>query len=89
MSVLDRVVGGVSCRDVLADLSEYVDGALPPSRVAAVQAHLAGCDRCERFGGRFASTVGALRRSLAVPAGGVPPDTAAGLRRRLAEDGFA
>lgn len=89
MSVLDRVVGGVSCREVLVDLSEYVDGELPPARVAAVEAHLAGCDRCERFGGRFASTVAALRRSLARPTGGVPPEMAAGLRRRLAEDGAA
>lgn len=49
------------CRDVLADLSEFLDGNLGTERVAAMQAHLAGCDTCARFGGNVGKIVTALR----------------------------
>lgn len=84
MSLLDRVVGGVACRDVLSALSDYLDGELPADRVAAIEAHLAGCDRCERFGGRFGAVVGALRSTLRDP--DPPLDVRRRLRRRLAEE---
>ncbi len=61
MPDLDRRVAGLRCRDVLADLSEFLDGNLPPERVASIQAHLAGCDTCARFGGRVGALVGALQ----------------------------
>lgn len=61
MPDLDRLVAGLRCRDVLADLSEYLDGNLGAERVAAIQAHLAECDNCARFGGNVAEIVTALR----------------------------
>jgi anti-sigma factor RsiW len=61
MSELDRVVAGIRCRDVLADLSDYVDGDLSPERVARLGEHLQGCDHCERFGNEFSSVVTALK----------------------------
>ncbi len=61
MPDLDRRVAGLRCRDVLSDLSEFLDGNLAPERVAAIHAHLAGCDTCARFGGRVGALVGALR----------------------------
>lgn len=64
---LDTIVAGIRCREVLDDLSEYLDGGLPPERVAAVQAHLAGCDRCARFGGEVSETIEALRAALREP----------------------
>lgn len=60
----DRVVAGLACRDVLADLSAYLDGELPAERVSRIQAHLAGCDWCERFGGEFTDVVRAFRAHL-------------------------
>lgn len=84
MSELDRVVGGLSCRQVLAHLSDYVDDDLAEGERSAVEAHLAGCDRCERFGGRFGAVVGALRRGMAT--GDPPPELTARLRRRLLEE---
>lgn len=78
----DRVVAGVRCREVLADLSEYVDRQLPRRRAEQIEAHLRGCDWCERFGGAFAGTVASLRATLA----GTPPIPApvrARLRQRL------
>lgn len=76
----DREVAGIRCTEVLAGLAGYVDGELPPEQVARVEAHLRGCDWCERFGGEYAASVAALRRHLGAPA---PVD--APLRRRLRE----
>lgn len=59
---LDTIVAGVRCREVLADLSDYLDGALPPARVGVLQAHLAECSNCARFGGHIAHTLATLRQ---------------------------
>jgi len=78
----ERLVAGLRCREVLADLSDYFDGELPPERVAQIDAHLAGCDWCERFGGRFAAVVRAFRAGLR-EADPLDADTARRLRVRL------
>ncbi len=61
----EKVVGGISCSEVLDRLSEYVDGELPESDRSRVETHLRGCDACARFGGEFRSTIRALREHLA------------------------
>jgi anti-sigma factor RsiW len=76
----ERVIAGLSCGDVLGDLSDYLDNQLSSERRAQVDDHLRGCANCERFGGRFGATIAALRRSLASPE---PLDEA--LARRLRE----
>lgn len=60
----NRQVGGLFCFEVLERLSDYVDGELPPEAKAQVDAHLAGCDACTKFGGEFGAVVAALRKSL-------------------------
>ena len=65
----ERVVGGLSCSAVLADLSRLLDGELPEAEASLLKAHVAGCDVCERFGRRFAgssasSGKGSARRIL-------------------------
>jgi len=60
----ERVVGGLSCGQVLDRLSDYLDGDLPDAARAAVEEHLRGCDGCARFGGEFRATVQALREHL-------------------------
>ncbi len=85
MADLDREVAGLRCRDVLERLSDFLDGELDATAVARVQAHLRGCDRCERFGGQIGTQVADLRRELAAP----PPldmDLAGRLRDRLAAE---
>lgn len=81
----ERLVGGLLCGEVLARLSEYVDGELAPDQKERVDAHLRGCDVCERFGGEFAAKVAALRRQLREAA---PVDDAVAerLRRRLDDE---
>ena len=58
----EREVGGLTCSAVLEQLSAYVDGELEAGPRAAIDAHLAGCDLCERFGGVFGAWIGRLRR---------------------------
>ncbi len=57
----DREVAGLRCSQVLELLGEFIDGELDEPRRRAVEAHVAGCDVCERFGGRFAAMVRAVR----------------------------
>lgn len=74
-----RLVGGLWCQEVLAHLPDMVSGEAVPAVQAQVQAHLAQCDQCARFGGEYAATVAALLRGR--PAQAPPP----GLRARLLE----
>ena len=63
----NRNVGGLFCFDVLAQLSDYVDGELSAVDKAKIEAHLAGCDACTKFGGEFGAVVKALREKVLVP----------------------
>ncbi len=63
----DRSVAGIRCTEVLARLSDYIDDDLSHEARAQIDAHLAGCDWCERFGGQFAGVVADLRSSLRQP----------------------
>jgi len=76
----DRDVAGIRCSSVLEALPDYVEGALEESERERIEAHLRGCDWCERFGGAYASLVTTLRGALS--AGEDPGD---GARRRLRE----
>jgi anti-sigma factor RsiW len=67
MADLQRVVAGLRCIDVLDRLSDYLDGDLSQGEREQVEAHLRGCDQCERFGGQMASIVRSLRRTLREP----------------------
>lgn len=59
-----RTVGGVTCFEVLAQLSDYVDCTLEAAAREKVEAHLKGCDACAAFGGEFSSVLSAARRQL-------------------------
>lgn len=63
----EREAGGIRCGEVLASLSEYLDGSLDAERMARIEAHLRECDLCERFGGTFARTIQGIREILAQP----------------------
>jgi anti-sigma factor RsiW len=62
----ERLVGGLTCFEVLERLSDYLDGDLPAADQAQVESHLAGCDACTRFGGEFGQVVTSLRKTLGV-----------------------
>lgn len=74
----NRLVGAFHCFDVLDRLSDYLDGELSEEERRQVEAHLAGCDECTRFGGEFGAVVTALRERL-----GVASDVPSEVARRL------
>jgi anti-sigma factor RsiW len=74
-----RLVAGLWCTQVLEALPDFVEGSLAPEARAAAEAHLAGCDWCERFGGAYAGVV----HALPTPAESLPTDVAERLRARL------
>lgn len=63
----DRDVGGIRCLQVLEHLAEYLDDEVPEDVRKRIEAHLQGCDWCERFGGGYTSMVTSLRRTLCAP----------------------
>jgi len=81
----DRLVAGIRCFEVLALLSEYLDGELTPPVKARVDAHLAGCSWCAHFGGEVGDTIRQLHATLEVPEP-VPEDVSARLAARLKRD---
>ncbi len=58
----ERTVGGLRCSEVLAQLSDYLDGELAKPEVERIEEHLLGCPNCERFGDNFGSMVVSLQR---------------------------
>lgn len=59
-----KTVAGLSCFEVLEQLSDYLDGDLEAAAKTRVEGHLAGCDECTRFGGEFGAVVKSLRTRL-------------------------
>jgi anti-sigma factor RsiW len=49
-----------NCSQILALLSDYIDGRLPSDVRAELDQHLAGCSDCTAFVGTFRSTVALL-----------------------------
>jgi anti-sigma factor RsiW len=50
----------VACRELVELVTEYLEGALPPDEVLAVEAHLVECEGCERYVNQVRATVRAL-----------------------------
>jgi anti-sigma factor RsiW len=50
----------VSCQELVELLTDYLEGALTPDEVAAVDRHLALCDGCAAYLDQLRMTIGAL-----------------------------
>jgi anti-sigma factor (TIGR02949 family) len=81
----DRLVSSIRCLEVLENLSAYVDRELPHERAEQIEAHLRGCNWCERFGGEFSEAIAFLKSSAAA-AQPVPGALRARLRARLRKE---
>jgi RNA polymerase sigma-70 factor (ECF subfamily) len=68
----ERVVAGLHCGEVLADLTEHLDGRLSRDRAERIDEHLEGCAECRRFGGEITAVVLALRE---LPDEPLPPES--------------
>ena len=72
----------MTCAEVLAHLSDYLDSDLGAERRTTMEAHVGGCRNCARFGGMLGTVVRRIREQL--DADGVLEEAAAErLRRRL------
>lgn len=65
----EREVGGIRCSEVLAELTEYVDGRLEAEQRGRIEAHVRGCRTCESFGGTFGKVVASVRAKLSATSG--------------------
>jgi anti-sigma factor RsiW len=66
----------VACRELVELVTEYLESALPPDEVLAVEAHLAECAGCERYMDQVRATVRALG---SVPVDVLPDEAVAAL----------
>lgn len=78
----EREVAGLTCSQVMESLSAFVDGEIPADLRARIEAHVAGCHLCERFGADFVRLLDAMRQHLAAPEP-VPAEVADRLRAVL------
>lgn len=74
---MEREVGGIRCSEVLALLSDLVDNELATTDRVRIEAHVAECTECRRFGARFEVVLQTLRQT------DVSPVIAAALEARL------
>lgn len=63
----ERIVAGLSCSDVMEDLSAFLDGDLPVDRREAIGGHVSACALCGTFGEEFATMLAAAREQLGTP----------------------
>jgi RNA polymerase sigma-70 factor (ECF subfamily) len=63
----DRIIAGLHCGEVLADLTEHLDGRLAGERAQQVDEHLDGCPRCRQVAGNLAAAVRAVRQTPDAP----------------------
>lgn len=78
-------IHGLTCEEVLALLSDHLDGDLAPGVLASVEQHLSACDGCTKFGAEFRATVAALRAHAAAGPR-LPPRLRARLDALLGEE---
>lgn len=63
----ERNIAGLTCSEVLADLSAYLDGELAPARAGMIEAHVGECQACATFGADFSRLLAAVRARMAAP----------------------
>lgn len=64
----------LTCHEVLDFLSEYLDGALPATTIAAFEDHLAICDDCRAYLDNFRATLRATKAAYAARVASEVPD---------------
>ena len=58
----------IACQELVELVTDYLEEALPPDEVAAIDQHLSDCEPCTRYLAQMRATVAALGL---VPADGV------------------
>ena len=71
---------GVVCMSGVELLMEYMEGALDPDLRSAIEAHVAGCPRCEAFIASYRETPRIVREATRIE---MPADLEASLQTAL------
>ena len=71
----------LTCKQSLALLMDYTEGLLRERPRRRVEAHMAGCARCQGFVRSYLATPGIVRKATAEP---MPARVGRALHRRLA-----
>jgi anti-sigma factor RsiW len=58
---MSRTAEELTCQELVELVTDYLEGVLDPSRLAALDAHLAACDGCDTYVEQMRQTVAALR----------------------------
>ena len=77
----------MNCESLLADLSEYIDGELPPELCQEIEKHLEGCENCRVVLNTTKRTIDLVRGPNEVPVM-VPEDVRERLFKRLNLDDY-
>lgn len=75
-----------NCRDLLASLSDFLDGDLPPEFCAEIERHMTECENCRIVVDTLRKTVYLYRAVAASPA--IPADVRERLYHSLELDEF-
>lgn len=70
----------IACASGVELLMDYLEGVLPPEVNAALEAHVAGCERCTAFIASYRETPRILRSATAID---LPSDVQDSLRAFL------
>ena len=70
----------VACASGVDSLMDFIEGVLPPDVKAALEEHVAGCERCTAFVASYQATPRILRNATAVT---LPADIEASLQAFL------
>jgi anti-sigma factor RsiW len=73
------------CRQFVEDVTAYLDGALPDSVVALIEAHLADCPHCREYLNEMRLTVIKTRALEDADVDGMPADVRDRLMRAFRE----
>jgi anti-sigma factor RsiW len=58
--ILRRRDDGLSCRELVELVSDYLEGALAPHEHSRFEAHIAGCDHCAAYLRQMRETIALL-----------------------------
>lgn len=72
------------CRQLKQQLSDFLDGELPPRQAAELQRHLNDCQNCHTLADTLSKTIQLYHR---LPQPELPPDAAERLRKSLKANG--
>ena len=80
---MTRDANGLTCRELVDFLADYLDTTLAPDVRAAFETHIAGCAGCGAYLRSYAETIRLVKRACSAPADPVPREVPEDLVRAI------